>query len=180
MPSHRLIPSPLPASRPGRGPWRARAPSLVPLRPLASPAAGLAVAVAVVLAGVAAPALAAEGALETVRVRAVAHFGLGSDRLSPRDREALLAEVAQLKDVTWKTVTATGHTDSLGSDALNQRLGRQRADSVRRYLLARGLDPAMVRAASAASTAPVADNATAAGRALNRRAEVEFEGVRVK
>lgn len=175
MSSNRLSAASSSASRPGRGPWRAGAP-LAFLASLVSPATGLAVA----LAGAAAQALAAEGALETVRVRAVAHFGLGSDRLSPRDRDALLAEVAQLKDVTWKTVTATGHTDSLGSDALNQRLGRQRADSVRRYLLARGLDPAMVRASSAASTAPVADNATAAGRALNRRAEVEFEGVRVK
>ncbi|WP_157270253.1 OmpA family protein [Azohydromonas aeria] len=120
-----------------------------------------------------------DGTPEAVRVRAVAHFGPDSVRMDPRDRDALLAEVAKLGDVTWKTVTATGHTDSAGSDAYNERLGRQRADSVRRYLVGKGLSPQMIRTASASESAPVADNATAAGRALNRRAEVEFEGVRM-
>jgi OOP family OmpA-OmpF porin len=137
------------------------------------------VVLTVLAAAAAAPSAVAQGAPETVRVRAVAHFGPDSDRLAGRDRDALLADVAKLSDVSWKSVTATGHTDSIGSDAYNQRLGRQRADSVRRYLLAKGLDPAMVRAESASESAPVADNATAAGRARNRRAEVEFEGVRV-
>ena len=125
------------------------------------------------------PAHAQDAAPEAVRVRAVARFAPDSDRMNPRDREALLAEVARLGDVTWKTVTATGHTDAVGSDAYHQRLGRQRADSVRRYLVGKGLSPQMIRTASASESAPVADNATAEGRALNRRAEVEFEGVRV-
>ena len=134
-------------------------------------------ALAPVFAG-AQPAASAN-AVEKVTVRAVAHFDFDAAELRPADRAALLAEVAQMKNVTWQAVIATGHTDSVGSDAYNQALAARRADGVRRWLLAQGLDPALVRSQAQGEAAPVADNASADGRAQNRRAELRFEGVRM-
>ncbi len=116
--------------------------------------------------------------VEKVTVQATAWFDFDRATLRSADRQTLLAEVAQMKGVTWQTVTATGHTDSLGPPAYNQRLAARRAQAVRSFLLSQGLDPAMVRTEARGPQAPVADNGAAQGRARNRRAEVRFEGVR--
>ena len=94
------------------------------------------------------------------------------------DELILLAEVATMKDVTWRTVSAEGYADSVGSAAYNQRLSERRAKAVRAFLLGKGLDPRMVEAQGKGAVDPVADNATAEGRAQNRRTEVIFTGVR--
>ncbi len=60
----------------------------------------------------------------------------------------------------------------------NKRLSARRAKAVRAFLLGKGLDPQMVHAQGQGTANPVADNATADGRARNRRTEVTFEGVR--
>lgn len=65
-----------------------------------------------------------------------------------------------------------GHTDSTGSMTTNQRLSQQRAESVRDALVGRGIAPARLTPAGAGSSTPVANNATEAGRALNRRVEL--------
>lgn len=62
-----------------------------------------------------------------------------------------------------------GHTDSVGSDVYNQRLSERRANSVRQYLLSRGVPPDVVTAVGVGEAQPEADNATPEGRALNRR-----------
>ncbi len=92
------------------------------------------------------PRLACRTAVEPVTtVRAVAHFGFDQDaEVRPADQAALLAEVASMKDVTWQTVTATGHTDSVGPAGHNQRLSERRARAVKAYLVGKGLDFAMV------------------------------------
>ena len=125
------------------------------------------------------PAQQGVGAVEKVTVRAVARFDFDRADLRQEDRAALLAEVAQMKNVTWQSVVAVGFTDSVGSDDYNRALSARRAEGVRQYLLAQGLEPAMVRAQAQGEAEPVADNATAEGRAQNRRTEVRFEGVRV-
>lgn len=117
-------------------------------------------------------------ALQKVNVRAVAHFDFDQATLRPEDRERMLAEVGLLKDVTWQTVTAVGHTDSVGSPGYNQRLADERARAVRDYLVGKGLDPQMINTKALAATAPVADNDSPEGRARNRRTEIEFSGVR--
>lgn len=116
--------------------------------------------------------------VEKVSVRAVANFGFDSVALRPQDQQRLLAEVSEMKDVSWQTVTATGHTDSVGAPAYNRALAARRAASVRAYLLRKGLPPALVNTSAAGPAQPVADNGSEAGRARNRRAEVLFEGVR--
>lgn len=125
-----------------------------------------------------APASPPGGALQPVTVHAVAHFDFDRTTVLPADQQTLLSEVATMKNVTWKRVVTEGHADSIGTASYNQRLSQRRAGAVRAYLLSKGLDPAMVRAAGAGSANPVADNTSADGRAKNRRAEVTFEGVR--
>ncbi len=69
-------------------------------------------------------------------------------------------------------VRVIGHTDSTGSDAINNPLSVDRAASVRDYLAARGVQSARVEIAGRGSREPVADNASDAGRAANRRVEI--------
>lgn len=70
------------------------------------------------------------------------------------------------------TVTIVGHTDSTGSDAVNNPLSLDRANSARDYLIARGVGVARFSTEGRGSREPVADNSTAEGRAKNRRVEI--------
>ncbi|MFP5459996.1 MAG: OmpA family protein [Gammaproteobacteria bacterium] len=81
-----------------------------------------------------------------------------------------LAQSLNANPVT--TVTIIGHTDSTGSDAVNNPLSYNRADSVRSYLVARGVDTRRIATEGRGAREPVATNATAAGRAMNRRVEI--------
>ncbi|NWF83670.1 MAG: OmpA family protein [Bryobacteraceae bacterium] len=69
-----------------------------------------------------------------------------------------------------------GHTDSTGSDELNQKLSEQRASTVRTFLVEQGLAAESVTSKGYGKTMPVADNATAAGRQANRRVEIIVSG----
>lgn len=130
------------------------------------------------LAGGALGADVPAGPVQKVTVRAVAQFGFDKATLQADDQAKILAEVGQMKDVTWQTVTATGHTDSVGPTSYNQKLSARRAQAVKAYLVGKGLDPAMVNTEARGPNAPVASNGSASGRAKNRRAEIEFQGVR--
>jgi OOP family OmpA-OmpF porin len=66
-------------------------------------------------------------------------------------------------------VELQGHTDSRGADAYNLELSQRRADSVRDYLISQGLDARRLQARGYGETQPIADNATKAGQAENRR-----------
>ena len=68
-----------------------------------------------------------------------------------------------------------GHTDSSGSDAANQALSQQRAESVRNALVGRGVAPSRLVPTGVGSSVPVADNATEWGRSRNRRVELVKE-----
>jgi len=69
-----------------------------------------------------------------------------------------------------------GHTDSVGSDALNQTLSQKRADAVLAYLIQQGVPAAAASAAGFGKNRPVASNETAEGRQLNRRVELVVSG----
>jgi outer membrane protein OmpA-like peptidoglycan-associated protein len=69
-----------------------------------------------------------------------------------------------------------GHTDSTGSDELNQKLSEQRASTVRAYLIQQGITESFITAAGFGKTMPVADNTTAAGRQQNRRVDLIVSG----
>ena len=121
---------------------------------------------------------AADGAVEPVKVRAIAHFDFDRATIRPEDRDAILAEVGKMQGVTWQTVTATGHTDAVGAQPYNEKLSARRAQAVKSYLVGKGLAPTMIKTNAKASAAPVADNDSDGGRAQNRRTEIEFQGVR--
>ena len=97
-------------------------------------------------------------------------FDIGRADIKPALRP-VLDQFAQGLDPKMR-VRIVGHTDSTGSDAINDPLSVQRATSVRNYLSNRGVDPARTEVQGRGSREPVADNTTEAGRATNRRVEI--------
>lgn len=75
-------------------------------------------------------------------------------------------------------VIAVGHTDWVGTDDYNQKLGMRRAQAVKSFLVSKGMNAKQVYIDSKGEKQPVADNKTAAGRAKNRRVEIEVVGTK--
>jgi outer membrane protein OmpA-like peptidoglycan-associated protein len=103
-------------------------------------------------------------------------FDTGKFNLRPPAREALAKLTGIVLAHPGLNLAVEGHTDSTGSDELNQKLSEQRAGAVRDYLVSQGLPPDSVTAAGFGKGMPVADNATAAGRQQNRRVEIIISG----
>lgn len=99
-------------------------------------------------------------------------FDTGSATIKPQMRSVLDPFAASLKDDPNVRLTIVGHTDSTGSDAINNPLSIERAQSVRDYLAVRGVSPSRIQTAGHGEREPVADNSTEAGRARNRRVEI--------
>ncbi|HEV7914969.1 MAG TPA: OmpA family protein [Albitalea sp.] len=99
-------------------------------------------------------------------------FDTGSATIKPQLRGVLDPFASSLQGDPNSRVTIIGHTDSTGSDAINNPLSVERAQSVRDYLAARGVSPTRVETAGRGEREPVADNNTDAGRAKNRRVEI--------
>ena len=89
------------------------------------------------------------------------------------DSEKVLNEVAALlqKETGWDMLVA-GHTDNVGTDAVNVPLSRQRAEAVITWLAAKGIDKARLTAAGFGSRRPLAENTDEEGRAKNRRVDL--------
>jgi outer membrane protein OmpA-like peptidoglycan-associated protein len=71
-----------------------------------------------------------------------------------------------------RKLTIEGHADAQGTSSYNQVLSQQRADAVLSYLISRGYQSDLVQAQGIGEDRPVADNASAEGRANNRRVEI--------
>jgi outer membrane protein OmpA-like peptidoglycan-associated protein len=80
-----------------------------------------------------------------------------------------------LLEVHGRNLIVEGHTDSQGSESYNQGLSQRRADSVRDYLVQRGYPADRIQARGKGKGSPTADNASAEGRANNRRVEIIIE-----
>lgn len=102
-------------------------------------------------------------------------FTSGSAELQPGGYDNLDRLVNFLNEYPDRDVLIEGHTDSVGSAELNERLSQQRADSVRDYLTRRGIDSRRLSARGMGEARPVATNDTAAGRQQNRRVEIIIE-----
>ncbi|NRT54400.1 OmpA family protein [Sphaerotilus uruguayifluvii] len=97
-------------------------------------------------------------------------FDTGRANIRP-DMAPILSKFARGLDGSMN-VQIIGHTDSQGSDAINNPLSKDRADAVRDYLVAQGAPAAHIHTEGRGEHQPIADNATAEGRAKNRRVEI--------
>lgn len=99
-------------------------------------------------------------------------FDVGRYDIKPNMRPVLDRLATTLNQHPVTTVTIIGHTDSTGSDAVNDPLSINRAASTRDYLVMRGVSSQRIGIDGRGSRQPVADNSTASGRAMNRRVEI--------
>ena len=100
-------------------------------------------------------------------------FDTGKDALKPAAKDSLAKAAATLAK-SETTVIIQGHTDSTGSDAINQPLSERRADNVRDFLAMSGVPASRMSAVGYGSSRPAVPNDTAADRALNRRVQLEI------
>lgn len=102
-------------------------------------------------------------------------FGSGQAALTKAAAAQVRALAAYLEAMPAASVRIHGHTDSQGAAEANRALSQRRADAVRDALVAAGVAGRSVEAAGQGADVPLADNATAAGRARNRRVEIEVQ-----
>ncbi|KVO04960.1 hypothetical protein WJ70_27510 [Burkholderia ubonensis] len=122
-----------------------------------------------------APVAAAPASVQNVNLSSDALFAFGSATLTPAARATLDKLTSQQGDRHFTRVAVTGHTDAVGSDASNLQLSQQRADAVAGYLRERGLRADTFVVTGRGKADPVASNATAEGRAGNRRVEIVLQ-----
>jgi OOP family OmpA-OmpF porin len=144
--------------------------------PMAAPAAPMAPAAVAPPAAVVAPVMVAE----KVTYAADAFFDFNKSVLKPEGKAKLDDLVSKVKGINLEVIIAVGHTDSVGSDAYNQKLSVRRSESVKAYLVSSGIEKNRVYTEGKGEKQPVADNKTAEGRAKNRRVEIEVVGTRNK
>lgn len=102
-------------------------------------------------------------------------FETNKSTLLPAAQQRLTGVAKALKDDDKHTFDVMGFTDSTGPKDLNDRLSKQRADSVRSFLVAQGVPSDRIRSEGMGPANPVADNASPEGRADNRRVEILVE-----
>lgn len=100
------------------------------------------------------------------------YFDLDSARVKDASRQTLQSVIEVMREHPGHGYRIEGHTDSQGDPAYNQRLSRERAQAVVEWLVSHGIERARLTAEGYGEQRPVADNTTAAGRALNRRVEI--------
>jgi len=155
---------PAPAPAPRAAPAPAPAPRAAPApAPRAAPA----------------PAPApAPAAASKVTYAADTFFDFNKSVLKPEGKAKLDDLVSKIKTINLEVIIAVGHTDSVGSDAYNQKLSVRRSEAVKAYLVSKGIEKNRVYTEGKGEKQPVADNKTAQGRAKNRRVELEVVGTR--
>jgi len=99
-------------------------------------------------------------------------FDFNKATLKPEAKSQLAAVLQALKEQPGLQTQIAGHTDGIGSDAYNMKLSQRRADSVATYLVQNGASRQSIRTEAHGKREPVASNATAEGRAQNRRVEI--------
>lgn len=117
---------------------------------------------------------------EKVTFAADTFFDFDKAVLKPEGRAKLDDLVSKSKGINLEVVIAVGHTDSVGTDAYNQKLSIRRSEAVKNYLVSKGIEKNRVYTEGKGEKQPVADNKTSQGRAKNRRVEIEVVGTRSK
>jgi outer membrane protein OmpA-like peptidoglycan-associated protein len=99
-------------------------------------------------------------------------FVSGSAKLQASSNKGLNDVAKILQEFPGVSLTIDGHTDNVGSEEMNQTLSDNRANSVKTYLVSKGVDESRITANGHGELEPIADNKTAAGRQQNRRSEL--------
>ena len=134
---------------------------------------------------VAPPAVVAPAAPvgEKVTFAADAFFDFDKSTLKPEGKAKLDDLVSKLGAINLEVIIAVGHTDSIGSVPYNQKLSVRRAESVKAYLVSKGIEANRIYTEGKGKSQPIAPNTVngkdnPAGRAKNRRVEIEVVGTR--
>ena len=115
---------------------------------------------------------------EKVTFAADVLFDFDKSVIKPDGRSKLDDLANKIRTINLEVVIAIGHADAIGTDAYNQALSVRRAEAVKAYLTSKGIEGNRVYTEGKGEKQPVADNKTAAGRAKNRRSEIEVIGTR--
>ena len=115
---------------------------------------------------------------EKVTFAADVLFDFDKSVVKPEGKSKLDDLANKVKGINLEVVIAIGHADSIGGDAYNQKLSVRRAESVKAYLVSKGIEANRVYTEGKGEKQPVAENKTAGGRAKNRRVEIEVIGTR--
>jgi OOP family OmpA-OmpF porin len=116
-------------------------------------------------------------AVQKVSVKGTARFDFNKASVHEEDGLKLMKEVRSMKNVTWQTISVTGHTDNVGAEPYNVKLSEKRAQAVQEFLIGKGVKPERIKTSAKGPHEPIASNKTKEGRAQNRRTEVEFVGL---
>jgi len=119
----------------------------------------------------AAPA-APVAAATKVTYAADAFFDFDKAVVKPAGKTKLDDLVSKVKGINLEVIIAVGHTDSVGSDAYNQKLSVRRAEAVKAYLVSKGIEKNRIYTEGKGEKQAVASNVTSEGRAKNRRVEI--------
>ncbi len=117
---------------------------------------------------------------EKVTFAADAFFDSGKSVLKPEAKAKLDDLVSKTAGINLEVIIAVGHTDSDGSDVMNQKLSVARSEAVKSYLTGKGVEKNRVYTEGKGEKQPVADNKTKEGKSKNRRVEIEVVGTRTK
>jgi len=156
-PKPEATPAPVPAPAPAPKPEATPAPPPAPPKPAAEKPKPVA---------------------EKITFAADVLFDFDKSVIKPEGRSKLDDLAGKAKGVNLEVVIAIGHADSIGSDEYNQRLSVRRAESVKAYLVSKGIEANRVYTEGKGEKQPVASNKTKEGRAKNRRTEIEVIGTR--
>jgi len=115
---------------------------------------------------------------EKVTLAAEVLFDFDKSVVKPEGKSKLDDLAAKVRGINLEVVIAIGHTDAIGTDAYNQALSVRRAESVKAYLVSKGIEANRVYTEGKGKKQPVADNKTKEGRAKNRRVEIEVIGTK--
>lgn len=125
-----------------------------------------------------APKPAPASVRQAIVIQADALFDFDKSVVRPDGKKNIDDAMAKLAGVDVEMVIATGHTDSVGTDAYNQKLSERRAAAVKEYLVSKGIPASKITTLGKGESQPVATNKTKEGRQKNRRVDIEFKGVR--
>ena len=101
-------------------------------------------------------------------------FDFGKATIRKSSNKTLDAAVKVMQDYPSIRIEISGHTDNVGKRERNAELSQQRADSVREYIVGKGVEAGRIHTRGAGMDEPTADNKTAAGRQKNRRIEFKL------